>query len=100
MEQRDRPSADRAPCWPTEKPYRISSAALTDLGFTDDEQDCGSPPADRPGFPDRGRAVTPEWLPYFRNPSNALDFVLPGLEDYSTDIFFVLHAWRPSRTRP
>ena len=39
-----------------------------------------------------GRAVTPAWLPYFRNPNNALEFVLQGLEDYSTDIFFMLHA--------
>jgi hypothetical protein len=75
-----------------QEPYRLGSAAVTDLGFTDDERDQLFAELIDMGVLDEGRAVALAWLPYFRTVANALDFVLPGLEDYSTDLFFLLHA--------
>ncbi|GAA5179464.1 hypothetical protein GCM10023322_09510 [Rugosimonospora acidiphila] len=75
-----------------QEPYRLGSAALTGLGFTDDERDQLFAWLIEVGLLDDRHAVTPDWLPYLRTVSHALEFVVPGLEDYSTDIFFLLHA--------
>ncbi len=75
-----------------QEPYRLNPSALTDLGFDDDERDQLLGRLIEAGCLDDGLAVSAHWLPYFRTVTNALDFVLPGLEDYSTDIFFLLHT--------
>ncbi|GIE94609.1 hemopexin repeat-containing protein [Paractinoplanes rishiriensis] len=75
-----------------QRPYRIGAEALAELGLTADEPDQLVAQLTGMGLLDEGRAVAPDRLEYFRNAGNALDFVLPGLEDYSTDIFFLLHA--------
>ncbi|BCY09025.1 hypothetical protein L3i22_041130 [Actinoplanes sp. L3-i22] len=75
-----------------QRPYRISGEALAELGLTGDEQDQLVAQLTGMGLLDEARAVAPDWLAYFGNAGNALDFALPGLEDYRTDIFFVLHA--------
>jgi hypothetical protein len=73
-------------------PYRLDPSAITDLGFDDDERDQLLGLLVEAGDLDQSLAPTEDSLTYFRNLNNALDFVLPGLEDYSTDVFFLLHA--------
>ncbi|HEY3608789.1 MAG TPA: hemopexin repeat-containing protein [Pseudonocardiaceae bacterium] len=75
-----------------EKPYRLAPAALTDLGFTAEERDRLQADLIDAGFLIEGFAVAEEWLPYFRNVNNAHTFTLPGLADFSTDVFFLLHT--------
>ena len=36
-------------------------------------------------------AVPYDRLAYFRNPRHALDYTVEGFEDYSTDVFWLLH---------
>ncbi|MET0236550.1 MAG: hemopexin repeat-containing protein [Kibdelosporangium sp.] len=75
-----------------QRPYRVSPAALTGLGFTDEEADRVLSWLVEAGHLVEGFVVAEERLPYFRNVNSAHDFVLPGLEDYSKDVFFLLHA--------
>ncbi|MEU8379320.1 hemopexin repeat-containing protein [Streptosporangium sp. NPDC048865] len=73
-------------------PYRVDPAASAEFGFDAGEQDRL---VDR--LVDAGH-LTPELgvpehrLGYFAEVHNALDFVLPGLEDFAKDVFFLLHA--------
>ncbi|MEV6304895.1 hemopexin repeat-containing protein [Actinoplanes sp. NPDC051861] len=75
-----------------QEPYRLQAASLAGLGFTDDECDRLAAQLTEMGLLTAGRGLTPDWLPWFRAESNALDFVLEDLEDYQTEIFFLLHA--------
>jgi hypothetical protein len=75
-----------------EKPYRLAPAALNDLGFTDEEREQLLDHLIESGFLTEGLAVAEEWLPYFRNVNNAHSFTMPGVEDFSTDVFFLLHT--------
>ncbi|QQQ78159.1 hypothetical protein IOD16_06715 [Saccharothrix sp. 6-C] len=74
-----------------QRPYRFDLDAVAELGFDADEttrlvevlvargdlRDDLSVPADR--------------LAWFATPSNALGYALPALEDYATDVFYLLH---------
>ncbi|GAA3573423.1 hypothetical protein GCM10022419_062990 [Nonomuraea rosea] len=74
------------------RPYRVDPAAAAELGFDADEQaqlvvrlvDAGHLTPEL-GIPEHR-------LGYFAEVYNALDFVLPGLEDFAKDVFFLLHA--------
>ncbi|MEU6778308.1 hemopexin repeat-containing protein [Nonomuraea angiospora] len=73
-------------------PYRLDLAALGDLGFTDAECTRLVAMLVEAGDLAQTLAVPAARLPYFLTVSSALDFVLPGLEDYAKDVFFLLHA--------
>jgi hypothetical protein len=75
-----------------QKPYRLAAAGLADLGFDDDECVRVVDQLVETGYLTDDLAVTREWLPYFRTLDNAYSFALPDLADFSTDIFFLLHA--------
>ncbi|HEV7712541.1 MAG TPA: hemopexin repeat-containing protein, partial [Asanoa sp.] len=74
-----------------ERPYRLSPTALTDLGLTGEESARLRDHLVESGFLTTGLAVAEEWLAYFRNINNAYGFTLPAMEDYNTDVFFLLH---------
>jgi Tc toxin complex TcA C-terminal TcB-binding domain/Neuraminidase-like domain/Hemopexin/Salmonella virulence plasmid 28.1kDa A protein len=75
-----------------ERPYRLARTDLADLGFNDDELETVVAQLVEIGYLTENLAVEREWLPYFRNLDNAFSFALPDLADFSTDIFFLLHA--------
>ncbi|QFG22230.1 hemopexin repeat-containing protein [Actinomadura sp. WMMB 499] len=74
------------------RPYRVAPEALTDLGLDAAESDRVLDLLVGQGHLDEDRAVPRDRLAYFRNVNNALEFSLAGLDDYATDIFFILHA--------
>ncbi|GLW07103.1 hypothetical protein Misp01_22330 [Microtetraspora sp. NBRC 13810] len=74
-----------------ERPYRLDPAALTELGFDDEERPRLLARLAAAGHLGGGLSVPPDRLGYFANPGNALDFTLSGLEDYARDVFFLLH---------
>ncbi|MET8989551.1 hemopexin repeat-containing protein [Nonomuraea wenchangensis] len=73
-------------------PYRLDVATLGELGFRDGEimQLAGQLVA--AGHLDARLTVPVDRLAFFANPANALGFALPGLADYSADLFYLLHA--------
>ncbi|MEV0620282.1 hemopexin repeat-containing protein [Nonomuraea sp. NPDC050404] len=73
-------------------PYRLDPAALTDLGFTDEERAQLVAMLIADGHLDDTLGVPEERVRHFATVTNALHFTLPGLEDYAKDIFFVLHG--------
>ncbi|WP_061300608.1 hemopexin repeat-containing protein [Herbidospora cretacea] len=73
-------------------PYRIDLNAFTELGFDDDERPRLVEMLIEGGHLTPSLAIPEERLGYFRQVTSALDFTLPGIEDYAKDIFFVLHA--------
>jgi hypothetical protein len=75
-----------------EKPYRLAIADLADLGFDDDECAAVVRKLVDIGYLTEDLAVAREWLSYFRNLDSAYSFALPDMADFSTDIFFLLHA--------
>ncbi|HEY3006258.1 MAG TPA: hemopexin repeat-containing protein, partial [Kribbellaceae bacterium] len=75
-----------------QQPYRLDPAAVTNLGFDDEERDRLLALLGEAGYVDDSLAVAEDRLGYFRNVNNAIEFTLPGLEDFSTDVFFLLHA--------
>ncbi|MFI6323641.1 hemopexin repeat-containing protein [Nonomuraea sp. NPDC050556] len=75
-----------------EEPYTVSRDAVLDLGFDEEEADqLLAVLVDRGHLTD-GRAVPWDRLDYFLNVNNALGFVLKDLEDFSTDVFFLVHT--------
>ncbi|WP_214318508.1 hemopexin repeat-containing protein [Nonomuraea sediminis] len=74
------------------EPYSLDLAAITELGFADTERDALVALLTAAGNLDEDLAVPEERLGYFHNVGNALDFTLSGMEDYSKDVFFLLHA--------
>ncbi|GAB1823866.1 Tc toxin subunit A-related protein [Herbidospora sp. RD11066] len=72
--------------------YRIDLNALTELGFDDDERSRLVEMLIDGGHLTASLAVPEARLGYFRQVTSALDFTLPGVDDYAKDVFFVLHA--------
>ncbi|GAA0398106.1 hypothetical protein Acor_34780 [Acrocarpospora corrugata] len=73
-------------------PYRLDLAAVTELGFDEEELTLLVAMLADAGHLNPALGVPQERLDYFRTVTNALDFTLPGVEDYSKDVFFLLHA--------
>ncbi|MBO3752769.1 hypothetical protein J5X84_42535 [Streptosporangiaceae bacterium NEAU-GS5] len=73
-------------------PYRLDLAAVADLGFDPDEQVRLVAMMTEAGQLNAALGVPWDRLGYFGTVTNALDFTLPGIEDFSTDVFFLLHA--------
>ncbi|XVQ89449.1 hemopexin repeat-containing protein [Microbispora siamensis] len=73
-------------------PYRLDMAAVADLGFDEQEQGQLVALLADAGDLDPALGVPRDMLHYFATVTNALDFALPGAEDYSKDVFFLLHA--------
>ncbi len=73
-------------------PYRIDLAALGELGFDDDERPRLVEMLVEAGHLTPSLAIPEARLGYFRQVTSALDFTLPGVDDYAKDVFFVLHA--------
>ncbi|MEU5864636.1 hemopexin repeat-containing protein [Nonomuraea sp. NPDC047529] len=78
-------------CVRDEKPYRLDMEALGELGFDEEEQGRVAAMLVAAGHLDGAHAVRREALDRFRNVGNALEFTLPGLEDFAKDVFFLLH---------
>ncbi|MGE7467788.1 hemopexin repeat-containing protein, partial [Brevundimonas sp. NPDC003935] len=72
--------------------YRIDMEAIAGLGFTEEERPLLIDRLVTAGHLVPGLAVPRDRLGYFRTVTNALDFTLPGLEDYERDLFFLLNA--------
>ncbi|MFC4118573.1 hemopexin repeat-containing protein [Nonomuraea zeae] len=81
-----------AECVADERPYRLDLGRVADLGFDEEEQDALVENLVAAGHLDERLAVPRTAVGYFRNPGNAVGFVLPGLEDFAKDLFFLLHA--------
>ena len=73
-------------------PYRLDTAALADLGFVDAERADLVAMLVANGDLTEELAVPHDRLDFFGSARNAVGFALPGLEDYATDVFFLLHA--------
>ncbi|MFI7641492.1 hemopexin repeat-containing protein [Nonomuraea sp. NPDC049400] len=73
-------------------PYRLDLDALTELGFDDDERSQLVAMLIDAGHLTETLSVPDRRLAYFRTVTSALDFSLPGVDDYAKDIFFLLHA--------
>lgn len=74
------------------RPYRLDVAALDDLTFSADERRRLVRRLVDAGHLTETLTVPAGRVEYFGYAPNAVDFALPGLADYSTDIFFLLHA--------
>ncbi|MFC5823067.1 hemopexin repeat-containing protein [Nonomuraea insulae] len=75
-----------------QRPYRLDLEAVAELGFDEEERaQLVELLIDNEDL-DAALGVPWERLAYFGTVTNALDFTLPGAEDYSTDVFFLLHA--------
>jgi hypothetical protein len=72
-------------------PHRLDTAALADLGFDDTERADLVALLVANGDLTEELAVPHHRLDYFGTARNAVSFALPGLEDYATDVFFLLH---------
>jgi Tc toxin complex TcA C-terminal TcB-binding domain/Neuraminidase-like domain/Salmonella virulence plasmid 28.1kDa A protein/Hemopexin len=75
-----------------QRPYHLDPAALTDLGLDDGARDGLLAWLVSAGHLTADLAVPESRLEYFRTVHNALTFAVPGLADFSTDVFFLLHA--------
>ncbi|WP_204026170.1 Tc toxin subunit A-related protein [Sinosporangium siamense] len=74
-----------------EAPYRLEPAALTTLGLTDAQRAALFAHLVETGALDERQSVPAAKLGYFANADNSLAFELPGMIDYSRDVFFLLH---------
>ncbi|GII59256.1 hypothetical protein Pth03_76450 [Planotetraspora thailandica] len=72
-------------------PYRLSPSAVTELGLTEDQRDDLLEHLVASGQLAEGLVVAHSWLPYFADAGHNLDFAVPGFEDFSRDVFFLLH---------
>ncbi|GAA4198043.1 hypothetical protein GCM10022252_47830 [Streptosporangium oxazolinicum] len=73
-------------------PYRVDPAASAEFGFDAGKQEQLVARLVNAGHLTPELGVPEHRLGYFAEMYNALDFVLPGLEDFAKDVFFVLHA--------
>ncbi|MGW0809826.1 hemopexin repeat-containing protein [Nonomuraea sp. NPDC002799] len=73
-------------------PYRLDLAAVTELGFDDDERSRLVTMLIDAGHLTETLSVPERRLAYFRTVTSAVDFTLPGVDDYAKDVFFLLHA--------
>ncbi|NUR87089.1 MAG: hypothetical protein HOY71_23655, partial [Nonomuraea sp.] len=85
-------AARLAACVRDEQPYRLDLEALGEIGFDGDERERVAAMLVAAGHLDNGLAVRREALDRFGHVGHALEFTLPGLEDYAKDVFFLLHA--------
>jgi hypothetical protein len=74
------------------RPYRFDPGALGELGLDPGQQSQLIDHLVIAGHLTDTRTVPADRLDYFGAVHNALGFTLPGLADYSTDIFFLLHT--------
>ncbi|MGH3568799.1 MAG: hemopexin repeat-containing protein, partial [Pseudonocardia sp.] len=72
--------------------YRIDVAAFADLRFDADEIPLLLDLLVAAGHLDPELTIPEDRVAWFATATNALGFTVPGLEDYSTDIFGVLHG--------
>lgn len=75
-----------------QRPYRLDLDAVAALGFTEDERAQLVELLTATGDLDAALGVPWDRLGYFATVTNALDFTLPGAEDYGMDVFFLLHT--------
>ncbi|WP_159079121.1 hemopexin repeat-containing protein [Plantactinospora sp. BC1] len=75
-----------------QQPYHLDPAALADLGFDPGQQNQLVAHLAGAGHLTESLTVPEDRLDYFGTVQHALDFVIPGLEDFSRDIFFLLYA--------
>ena len=73
-------------------PYRLDPAAISELGFDDDERAQVLATLVSTGRLTESLTLPADQLAYFRSPGNAPGFAPPGLADYSMEIFFLLHG--------
>jgi hypothetical protein len=73
-------------------PYRVDTAAVADLGFDDTERADLVALLVANGDLTEELAVPHDRLDFFGTVHNAVGYPLPGLEDYATDVFFLLHS--------
>ncbi|GLW09367.1 hypothetical protein Misp01_44960 [Microtetraspora sp. NBRC 13810] len=74
------------------RPYRLDPAASAEFGLDPDEQAQLVVRLVQAGHLTPELGVPEHRLGYFAEVYNALDFVLPRLEDFAKDVFFLLHA--------
>ncbi|WP_436762963.1 hemopexin repeat-containing protein [Streptosporangium sp. V21-05] len=74
------------------RPYRVDPAASAEFGFDPGERAQLVARLVNAGHLTPELGVPEHRLGYFAEVYNALDFVLPGLEDFAKDVFFLLHA--------
>ncbi|WP_329430045.1 hemopexin repeat-containing protein [Streptosporangium sp. NBC_01495] len=79
-------------------PYRLDLDALTELGFEDGERSRLVAMLVDAGHLTGSLGVPEHRLAYFRTVTSALDFTLPGVDDYARDVFFLLHAVAKEQT--
>ena len=72
--------------------YQFTLAALEELDFTPSEIAETLEILQLKGYIDEQRKIPENQLAYFLHVENALQFQLEYFEDYSKDIFFILHA--------
>lgn len=75
-----------------QRPYQLDLEALAELGFTEQERDGLVAMLVDGGDLDEWLAVPQDRLDFFARRTNVLDFDLPGMEDYTADVFALLHA--------
>ncbi|MEU4233734.1 hemopexin repeat-containing protein [Nonomuraea sp. NPDC026600] len=81
-----------ATCLADHTPYRLDPAASAVFGFDPGEQARLVVRLVEAGHLTPELGVPEHRLGFFAEVYNALDFVLPGLEDFAKDVFFLLHA--------
>ena len=74
-----------------QQPYHLDRAALADLDLDDADVNLLVGVLTLAGDVSADLAVPYDRLAYFRDPRHALDYTVEGFEDYSTDVFFLLH---------
>ncbi|MFL6129184.1 MAG: hemopexin repeat-containing protein, partial [Mycobacteriales bacterium] len=75
-----------------QRPYRLDLDALADLGFGLEDAEQLVSQLIEAGDLTEELAVPADRLAHFGYVHNAVGFRLPDLEDFSTDVFFLLHA--------
>ncbi|WP_371786040.1 hemopexin repeat-containing protein [Streptosporangium subroseum] len=75
-----------------QRPYRLDPEALLEIGFDVEEGNALLQLLVDAGDLDDGLAVPADRLEFFGRPTNVLDFSLPGMEDFTADVFALLHS--------
>jgi hypothetical protein len=73
------------------RPYQLDLGALADLGFDADQQVRILDHLVAAGHLTATLTIPEDRLDHFSTVHNALGFTFPGLEDFRTDVFFLLH---------
>ncbi|WP_306750047.1 hemopexin repeat-containing protein [Saccharothrix yanglingensis] len=75
-----------------QRPYRFDLDAIAELGFDADETTRLVAILVARGDLHDDLSVPEDRLAWFATPSNSLGYTLPDLEDYATDVFYLLHT--------